>query len=281
MMFGPQARMLTDGRRLHLNHGPIDLIIGVNSEARAEAFFLARSRFESVLEELVSELETLRKPVADRPPIGTIARAMWRATTPLTEHFITPMAAVAGAVADEILRSISSATGLTKAYVNNGGDIALYLSAGQHVTSAMAGGNITIHASDPYRGVATSGWQGRSHSLGIADTVSVVAKNAAAADAAATMIANAVNLPGHPAIRRRPAHEHSPDSDLGGRLITTGVGQLSGEETNAALAHGAHYTRSLKKKGLIAGAYLSLNETSRTIGEAFHILKPITEQLNA
>ena len=34
----------------------------------------------------------------------------------------------------------------------------------------------------PHRGVATSGWRGRSHSLGIADSVTVVARNAAAAD---------------------------------------------------------------------------------------------------
>ncbi|PHQ96540.1 MAG: hypothetical protein COB40_08055 [Marinosulfonomonas sp.] len=280
-MAGPQVRMLSDGRRLHLNHGPIDLIIGVNTAARAEAFVRVRSRFESVLEELVSELEMLRKPVGDKPPIGTIAREMWRATTPLTEHFITPMAAVAGAVADEILRSISAVSGLNKAYVNNGGDIAFYLSAGQNVTSAMAGGKIEIHANDPYRGIATSGWRGRSHSLGIADAVSVVAKNAAAADAAATMIANAVDLPGHPAIQRRPAQELFPDSDLGQQLITTGVDHLNAEEINAALTRGACYARSLEQNGLIAGAYLSLNENSRTIGEVFQITTLNTEPLNA
>ena len=26
-MSGPQASLLSDGRRLHLNHGPIDLIV--------------------------------------------------------------------------------------------------------------------------------------------------------------------------------------------------------------------------------------------------------------
>ena len=67
------------------------------------------------------------------------------------------------------------------------------------------------------RGVATSGWRGRSFSLGIADAVTVLAATAAAADAAATIIANAVDLPGHPAIARRPASELEDDSDLGDR----------------------------------------------------------------
>ena len=53
------------------------------------------------------------------------------------------------------------------------------------------------------RGIATSGWRGRSFSLGIADAVTVLAATAAEADAAATVIANAVDLPGHPAIDTR------------------------------------------------------------------------------
>jgi ApbE superfamily uncharacterized protein (UPF0280 family) len=67
--------------------------------------------------------------------------------------------------------------------------------------------------------VATSGWRckgkgGRSFSFGIADAVTVLAGSAAAADAAATVIANAVDLPGHGAITRRPASAIDPDSDL-------------------------------------------------------------------
>ena len=43
------------------------------------------------------------------------------------EHFITPMAAVAGAVAEEVLGAMMRAAELERAYVNNGGDIALHL----------------------------------------------------------------------------------------------------------------------------------------------------------
>ena len=38
----------------------------------------------------------------------------------------------------------------------------------------------------------------------------------------------AVDIPGHPAITRRPACELSPDSDLGARPVTTGVGACPG-----------------------------------------------------
>ena len=93
------------------------------------------------------------------------------------------------------------------------------------------------------RGVATSGWRGRSFSLGIADAVTVLATNAAPADAAATLIANAVDLPGHPAVTRVPARELAPDSDLGDRLVTQGVGPLSPREIAGALEAGLRRSR--------------------------------------
>ena len=128
------------------------------------------------------------------------------------EHFITPMAAVAGAVAEEILGAMVRSAGLARAYVNNGGDIALHLEDGEHFTVGLidrpdARGlmrTTVIGSGDPSRGVATSGRHGRSFSLGIADAVTVLAPTASQADAAATIIANAVDLPGHPAITPLP-----------------------------------------------------------------------------
>ena len=68
-------------------------------------------------------------------------------------------------------------------------------------------GSITIDAATDVRGIATSGQGGRSLSRGIATSVTVLAHNAAAADVAATLIANAVDLPGHPALTRVPADD--------------------------------------------------------------------------
>jgi ApbE superfamily uncharacterized protein (UPF0280 family) len=117
---------------------------------------------------------------------------------------------------------------------------------------------VIINADDPSRGVATSGRHGRSFSLGIADAVTVLARTASQADAAATIIANAVDLPGHPAIVRCPAHDLQPDSDLGARLVTRGVGELSDAEIEDALEAGAVQARRLLAAGLIDGAALRL-----------------------
>ena len=78
-----------------------------------------------------------------------------------------------------------------------------------------------IDYKDKSRGIATSGWRGRSFSLGIADSVTVLADNAAMADAAATMIANSVNIKNHPLIIKKPAKEIYEDSDLKNLMVTT------------------------------------------------------------
>jgi ApbE superfamily uncharacterized protein (UPF0280 family) len=275
----PQIRLLADGRRLHLQDGPIDLIVeacGRETEVGA-AYDAAARRFTGLLDELCSELPLLRQ-AAD--PVrcllqGVIARRMHAAVAPFAaEHFITPMAAVAGAVAEEILGAMLREARLDRAYVNNGGDIALHLADGEQFCVGLmdrpdASGllrTMTISAGDPTRGVATSGRHGRSFSLGIADAVTVLARTASQADAAATIIANAVDLPGHPAIVRCPAKDLQPDSDLVARLVTRDVGQLSNDEITVALAAGAACAQNQLVAGLIEGAALRLHGETVVVG---------------
>ncbi|MGI9357201.1 MAG: UPF0280 family protein [Rhizobiaceae bacterium] len=265
-----QKSFMADGRRLHLHHGPIDLIIEVFGGARDEAYRLAGQRFETVLDELVSELSLLSSPARSGTKFsGAIARRMQQAIEPYSSEYVTPMAAVAGAVADEILGQIRKVSPLVKAYVNNGGDVAFYLTEGQEISAAMAAlpsGQIRIGSSDAYRGIATSGWRGRSHSLGIADSVSVIAGNAATADVAATMIANGVNISNHPNIKRVPAVELSPDSDLGAFEVTTHVGDLTDEDIRLALDNGVKIAQRLVDDCLIGGAVLQLKQLVRQTG---------------
>ncbi len=280
-MEAPQSTMLPDGRRLHLHHGPIDLIVEAfgPAPARAGAYRRAAARFRTVLDELVAELPALRAPARSAPALaGPVARRMQRAVAAHLPTFVTPMAAVAGAVADEIcaamITGMTTGAALERAYVNNGGDVALYLAPGQCIDAAIAGGRAvgraTVRAEDPARGLATSGWRGRSHSLGIADAVTVIARTAAEADVAATLIANAVDLPGHPAITRHPACELSPDSDLGARPVTTGVGPLTAAEVAGALDAGAATARAMARAGLIGGAALFLGPDTRLTGAFVH-----------
>lgn len=259
--------VLPDGR-LHLQHGPIDIVAGASGEPLAvrAGYARAAARFATVLEELVAELAALRSEGV--PVAGGIARRMAAAVAPFRPAFITPMAAVAGAVAEEVLAALTGPS-LERAYANNGGDIALWLAPGESLTCALAvtGGldRVTVHETDPVRGIATSGWRGRSFSLGIADAVTVLARTAAMADAAATMIANAVALD-HPGIGRRPACTIQCDSDLGDRLVTVAVPALSPGDRALALDAGLCAAETFQARGLIAGAALFLQGDSRMTG---------------
>src|SRR5436190_18351972 len=288
----PQSSLLPDGKRLHLQDGPIDLIIeaeGKPAEVRA-AYDAAVRRFTGLLDELCEELTTLRQ-AADPARCaleGVVARRMHAAVAPFaTDAFITPMAAVAGSVAEEILGAMLAAARLDRAYVNNGGDIALHLTGGEQFTVGLmdrpdAQGvmrTMTVDADDPVRGIATSGRHGRSFSLGIADAVTVLAKTAAQADAAATIIANAVDLPGHPAILRVPANELQPDNDLGDRFVTRDVGALGESEIDDALRAGVSRAQQLLAAGLIEGAALRLLGETAVVG-ATGIRKPALPALH-
>jgi len=281
-----QISLLPDGRRLHINDGPIDLIVeafGATDQIQ-QTYRAASARFVTVLDELCAELPLLRRePDLENWPNGVIARRMAEAVLPYSaQTFITPMAAVAGAVAEEILTAMTNAARLDRAYVNDGGDIALHLAPGQHFIVGMVErpdrpslfGTATLTADQPVRGIATSGWRGRSFSLGIADAVTVLADTAAMADAAATIIANAVDLPGHPAISRVRACALAPDNDLGERLVTQAVGELTDREIAAALAAGVERARSLLTCSLIRAAALHLQGQTRVLGDTLQLAQP-------
>lgn len=275
-MAGALAARLPDGR-LHLQHGPIDLIVNATGAARDAALRAAQDAFPDVLPSLVAELPLLRAPTQEAPATvhGPVARRMAAAVHPHHAGFITPMAAVAGSVADHILAAMLQAGPLETAFVNNGGDIALHVAPGatlriglvRSLRRGAAEGQVTITHGMGVGGIATSGWPGRSFSLGIADAVTVLARDAATADAAATVIANAVDAD-HPAVRRTPAAELDPDSDLGTRLVTVDVGALPGDAVEAALDGGAAVAQRLLREGLILGALLCCQERLRACGMA-------------
>ncbi len=274
-----RAQLLADGRRLHLQHGPIDLVIEACGPARATnaAYKRAVQAFDTVLTELVEELALLRAPLdpGHNGPDGEVAKRMWAAAKRFGHGcFLTPMIAVAGAVADHMLDVVAADPRIVRAYINNGGDIAIRLGAGQvysigicsHPVTGKIDSTTEISSEDGIGGIATSGWRGRSHSLGIADAVTVLADTAANADAAATLIANAVDLPGSNRIRRQPSRELAPDSDLGERLVTIGVEPLTRNEIEDALNSGEELAQSIAGSGIIHSVYLALQGGTRTVG---------------
>lgn len=282
-MTGAQRQPLSDGR-WHLQHGPIDIVIGADGEPAAlvEAHEEAWQRFRPLLGELVAELPLLRRPVGDACPLeGPVAQRMWRACHPFRHPFITPMAAVAGAVAQELI-TFYCRPGITRAWVNNGGDIALHLAPEASLTVGLYAdlsrldvgelrngltldGRARIDYPMAVRGIATSGWRGRSFSLGIADSVTVFARTAAGADAAATVIANAVDI-ADPRIVRRPASTLKDDSDIGDQLVTVDVPSLAPAAVRQALAAGHATAVALQQAGLIASCLLVCQAQSASTG---------------
>src|SRR5512145_2245112 len=252
----PRVRELPGGR-LRLSHGPIDVVLRGWGEpaAVATAHRAAAARFGAILPELRSQIGT------GEPPESPVGRRMAAACRPFADVFVTPMAAVAGAVADELMAAMLDAAGLERAYVNDGGDIAVYCAPGAALDIGVAGGfgrgplphlngRVCIRHGDGIGGIATSGARGRSFSLGIADSVTVLAADAVTADVAATLIANAVDID-HPAILRRPASALDPDSDLGDRPVTVSVGGLPRGAVLAALEAGRQRAAHYLARGLI------------------------------
>ncbi len=271
----PTVQRLT-GDRLHLSHGPIDVVLRVWGAADAihAAEAAAVALFPSILPGLAAEIPALRRPMAEAPRVtGPVAQRMVAACLPFAPIFLTPMAAVAGAVADAVLAEMRATAPLTRAYVNDGGDIAVHVMPGEALAIGLAadparlalGGSLQITAGSGIGGVATSGRHGRSFSMGIADAVTVLARDAATADAAATLVANAVDCDSA-AIRRAPASTLDPDSDLGARMVTTAVGPLSAADVAHALTAGLARAEAFRAAGHIIGAVLRLGDAVRATG---------------
>lgn len=269
-----QCRRLVDGR-LHFQHGPMDVVIGAEGvpDAVQAAHARAWERFRGLLQELVAELPALKAPVDGVCRLnGPVARRMWHAAEVHRPAFVTPMVAVAGAVAQELL-SAYERPGISRAWVNNGGDIALHLTPGASFRIGLyadigrmawldgrdglpVDGVFTVAHASRVRGVATSGWRGRSFSLGIADSVTVLAHTAAQADAAATLVGNAVDVDDL-RIVRAPASQLKDDSDLGQTPVTVDVPLLSREAVQQALQSGLDHALALREAGHIVASVIT------------------------
>jgi ApbE superfamily uncharacterized protein (UPF0280 family) len=135
-------------------------------------------------------------PIADDPLAPSIARAMLAASAGAG---VGPMAAVAGAIAETVGSRLAAEFGCRETIVENGGDLWLLFRepvdasvfAGDSPLSERVGISIPRELS-PIGLCTSSGTVGPSLSLGRADAAMVACRSAAAADAWATKIGNAV-----------------------------------------------------------------------------------------
>ncbi len=158
------------------------------------------SKYRRQLEKYIEknpEFQTSLEPVKVPESAPAIVREMAAAGT---KARVGPMAAVAGAIAEQVGRELLAFS--PEIIVENGGDIFLKILkkrvvgiyAGESPLTGKIG--LEINPQDTPLGICTSsGTVGHSLSYGKADAVVVVATSAALADAAATAIGNKIKQP--------------------------------------------------------------------------------------
>jgi len=262
---------------LRVEWGPVSLVLAARwpGGRPAGALEAAGRRALEVLEELAAyrpllavDLRRIRNVVE----LPAAVRALLEAPRPFAAEAVTPLIAVAGLVADAVADALAE-QGATWAVVSNGGDVALRLAPGESASVGLVPrvdapepvARVRVAAGDGIGGVATSGFGGRSLTLGIADAATVMAVRAAVADVAATLAANAVDVDS-PAVERVSAETLDPETDLRGRQVTVAVGYLTRGEVDRALDRGAAWARARVAEGLIRGAVLTLRGRWRFVG---------------
>ena len=204
-----------------------------------------------------------------------VVKKMITSAKQVGDQTVTPLIAVAGAVADEVADFVfNKDTGVSKVIVNNGGDIALRLRNEQNVKVGIRTDVcrkswsyvLNMDSSSNIGGIATSGFGGRSFTKGIATAAVAVATNASLADVTATLLGNATNVDS-PLIERQLAEDVYPATDIRGHWVTTKVGAISESEIEEAIENGFAKAREFQDKRLILGALIALRQQVRIIGE--------------
>jgi len=239
----------------------------------------------SFLERIAAGLAALKVPAVETDLSGAdpLVETMWRAALAMDSEDLTPMAAVAGTIADATADYLER-RGMTRVVVNNGGDIAFrlkgdgLLSIGirEKIEETHVGAKVTVEAGMNLGGAATSGLGGRSLTRGVADAATVLAKTAALADAAATTIANATYVES-PEVERVPANKLDTGSDLGGLMVTARVGRLRNEEIERALDLGIAKAQKLVDSGAVFGACVAAQGRMRATAAVEALLRPVSQ----
>lgn len=253
--------------RVRVERGPVSLVLSAwkGGSPQAEVCLRAGALVDDILRTITAVLPALSRPWPLSSPgefpaaeggagapetVRLVPLRMWQAARDTGHPEMTPMCAVAGAVADALADVVFAALGgpasvsgdAVRVVVSNGGDVSLRLTPGSSVTVGLVPALsapgidevITVRAEEPVRGVATSGLGGRGLTQGVADAVTVFAAGGALADALATRLCNASRLES-PRVRCVPAEVLRPGCDIAGLPVTAHVGALTREEKEAAL----------------------------------------------
>lgn len=274
---------LPDGRIL-AEYGPMRLLISawIGKVIQPETAAVAAQEAFGYLERVAEWRALLSRPASGLPPrlADPLADRMLQNVRTVGDRDLTPMAAVAGTLADAVADDLM-ARGMTRVAVNNGGDVAVRLRRGE---SLRVGIRSSVERLDiarvvrlddrrAYWGIATSGLGGRSLTRGVASAATVISSSASLADAAATAVANATRIR-RPEVAQRPAEEVDPASDLAGIAVTTAVASLDPPAVQQALTLGMSRAESLIARGRILGALVVVQGRERMTDFIRDIMEP-------
>jgi uncharacterized protein len=284
-----ESRILTlDDQVVLVECGPMRMFIDGSYEGVRQPELCRRSAETAIgfLEEIANHRDALKKPAISysAAPEGLLAHTMWLAAFTIGDSDLTPMAAVAGTIADATADFLAE-SGLTRVIVNNGGDVAVRMNRGEEeiyvgirpdVNLPRVSHRLLLRSEDGVGGICTSGLGGRSFTRGVASAATVFANRAAIADAAATSIANSTFIEAAE-VDRQFAEKIDPDTDLNGMEVTTSVGNLSENEIDTALELGIARTEELIGRGLIKGACVAVKSRMRCTKNISALLEPLPE----
>jgi len=265
-----QSIELIDVETVLAECGPMRLVIRAWKDKRPQqelsrqaakesfAYLEAVAKHKTVLSDFAGNIKAL--------PENDLAQRMIESARAIGDFDLTPMAAVAGTIADAVADWLFI-RGSTKVVVDNGGDIAIRLTTNETVTVGIRprishldiSHVLNLDDRKPSWGVTTSGRGGRSLTRGIASGVTVIAENASIADAAATSIANACVVEDS-SIVKIPAEQLDPNSDLKGINVTVDVGVLSRGKMLQAVQTALSKADTLCRRKLIVGALIALED---------------------
>ncbi len=261
---------LPGGRALLAENGPMRMVIQA-WEGKVPRLDLATEAADyafACLARVAGQLAVLkRRPGAiDGLPPEPLAREMIKSVRAVGDADLTPLAAVAGTLADAVADRLFG-QGLSRVIVDNGGDIAIRLAAGEttrvglrpEIAHPEISHVLTLDGRHSTWGVATSGLGGRSFTCGIASAVTAVARSASLADAAATAVANACLVAGADVLRV-PAAKLDPNTDIPDLLVTVAVGDLTGPQRAEALSNALQRAEGLTQRGVIRGALAAVGK---------------------
>ena len=259
---------LIDSESVLAECGPMRLVIRAWNKDQPLIEQARRAAEESIgyLERIARCRPQLSLPIPKikKLPEDELALRMITSVRAIGDEDLTPMAAVAGTIADAVADWLFE-NGATRVIVDNGGDIAIRLAKDEsaavgvrpQVTSPLISHVIHLDSDRSAWGVTTSGIGGRSFTRGIASAVTVAATKAGMADAAATAIGNACFVEAE-GVLQRPAADVDPNTDLKGVSITTKVGKLRPAKIAAALNSARKQAELLSQRNIIVGAFIAL-----------------------